>query len=980
MFNSYSTAPELLLISSCTPLDEPEPPDDMKLPILDMTPLTQRFFVPQLADKPQNPIMDTLKLEKERELSKLSNLPMELGLLAMDPVVASPPAINKYNLWTDALTRNLGLRNKYFSWDRLRPSHPTKASSTGFLSEQDNLVFAAARYNVNLRLRDPAVQMVYVSQSNALNALKMTLLGASSVYHTWNPVLERFTQTGEENERIGYILIDGKDEVVSTRSAREGPTVHAYAHALATIIAYLRNILARGPPVNDPLSGQDTLSAIWMHYAIYEETLVALAEFYGREETKSPQEYPVFEPSAVVLLTAIYRHLERHIERQSPRTIIAIFAFILTHVSHEYLQQVSRSVGYGTDSVEKACRVTRKAVVRQDGLDEEEEVESRDDLFDTLEQLGDTFPDFFPRKLLDILPASQKSLVLLERAKPDHPMLSTTATQGTIRWFWTESLVEAAWNGQYPGESNMNSDVPIPPYSQASEPDQELAIFRVFDLEPGASTTSPALAKEQATTQSLQSFIDIFPASLPSLTLTLSHLTSLVMAPLVDHASALSTALLTLFLTPSQDTQDTLNFQAHLGLLRSYLLVTAPPFKDRLSAALFSGKEAGESDSDNMAHGLAIRSLRHRHSSKKVVDADAEDESAAAAKQPWAVGLAPSLLERETWPPVGSDLSFFLRTVIVDSIEDGAGARFGAEYDESVKPRVLGEAEYRLGFAIRDLPTGSGRNKWLNPLCIEALDFLYMDYKPPTALEVLITPDILSKYQRLFTFILRLMRVEHALTSLFRMTRAAATGQPLFPTLTTSRNALLHFRFVAQSFVSNLSAYIFDTAISGNFDPFIVRLSVHDKDITGSDGGKAASNFSDVFALAKSHSALLDDILSACLLRSNQRAVGEILRNALELILEYTVVVGQLYQGCLKEYEAAGSLDDISKKFFSRMATLTKVLKGLADKNGLAESTMLLPGSVSGAETPHRPTGGTDALYHLLIRLDFGNWWLTGRR
>jgi hypothetical protein len=27
------------------------------------------------------------------------------------------------------------------------------------------------------------------------------------------------------------------------------------------------------------------------------------------------------------------------------------------------------------------------------------------------------------------------------------------------------------------------------------------------------------------------------------------------------------------------------------------------------------------------------------------------------------------------------------------------------------------EAEYRLGFAIRDLPAGSGRERWLNPSC-----------------------------------------------------------------------------------------------------------------------------------------------------------------------------------------------------------------------------------------------------------------------
>lgn len=33
-----------------------------------------------------------------------------------------------------------------------------------------------------------------------------------------------------------------------------------------------------------------------------------------------------------------------------------------------------------------------------------------------------------------------------------------------------------------------------------------------------------------------------------------------------------------------------------------------------------------------------------------------------------------------------------------------------------------------------------------------------MEYKPPRPLQVLITPGILAKYQRMFTFLLRLMR------------------------------------------------------------------------------------------------------------------------------------------------------------------------------------------------------------------------------
>jgi hypothetical protein len=72
---------------------------------------------------------------------------------------------------------------------------------------------------------------------------------------------------------------------------------------------------------------------------------------------------------------------------------------------------------------------------------------------------------------------------------------------------------------------------------------------------------------------------------------------------------------------------------------------------------------------------------------------------------------------------------------------------------------VLEEAKWRLGFAIKDLPVGSGKEKWMDPLCkgfyyhlldrarhlmnliaIEALGFLYMDYKPPRPLDVLISP------------------------------------------------------------------------------------------------------------------------------------------------------------------------------------------------------------------------------------------------
>lgn len=90
--------------------------------------------------------------------------------------------------------------------------------------------------------------------------------------------------------------------------------------------------------------------------------------------------------------------------------------------------------------------------------------------------------------------------------------------------------------------------------------------------------------------------------------------------------------------------------------------------------------------------------------------------------RPWAVGLAPALTDRDTWPPGGADLSFFLRTVIVDSLDLGHASGENEKRDEETgidngRQGVMEEAEFRLGFAIRDLPVGPGRDRWLNPTC-----------------------------------------------------------------------------------------------------------------------------------------------------------------------------------------------------------------------------------------------------------------------
>lgn len=149
---------------------------------------------------------------------------------------------------------------------------------------------------------------------------------------------------------------------------------------------------------------------------------------------------------------------------------------------------------------------------------------------------------------------------------------------------------------------------------------------------------------------------------------------------------------------------------------------------------------------------------------------------------------------------------------------------------------------------------------------------------------------------------------------MFRLTRT--TALPLFPTLSASRRLLLHFRFAAHSFLNTLSTYIYDTAIGGNFDAFLLRITAC-REIPD-----APSGFRDVFALAECHSSVLDDILSACLLRSTQRAAGDLLRGTLEVVLEFCVLVGDLKDGRMVEYQASPILGALYASLRKKVSAL----------------------------------------------------------
>ena len=152
------------------------------------------------------------------------------------------------------------------------------------------------------------------------------------------------------------------------------------------------------------------------------------------------------------------------------------------------------------------------------------------------------------------------------------------------------------------------------------------------------------------------------------------------------------------------------------------------------------------------------------------------------------------------------------------------------------------------------------------------------------------------------------------------MTQQDPSSAPLFETLSASRRLFYYFRFIASSFVTALSSYVYDVAIGGNFDAFLNSLASPLE--RGSNSTLPV--FSDVFALADHHSKVMDDILSTCLLRSNQKAVGDLLRGALQIILEFGILMSDLRGGRMQEYEAAAPLEDLFSAYRRKMVNLVR--------------------------------------------------------
>ncbi|KAF9397229.1 hypothetical protein BGX21_009085 [Mortierella sp. AD011] len=440
-----------------------------------------------------------------------------------------------------------------------------------------------------------------------------------------------------------------------------------------------------------------------------------------------------------------------------------------------------------------------------------------------------------------------------------------------------------------------------------------------------------------------------------------------------------------------------LNLLGHLGIMERFMLMRDGQFIARIGEALFDEET-----------GLLTRTARSTFAATTASTATGKEinrrnstNSNASASSSWRTSHL-------SWPPRSGELELTLRAVLLEcfqptGIQDdrsGDEIESDSEYmdieedesmqrtrkDDAWKRRQLEthELEDMLAFAVKEYDDDFKLSKDVNAL--EALDFLYLDYKAPRPLRLLFfTPEAYEKYTRLFTFQLGLARVDASLKQIYQQLRMRQKSHLSFSTISTSDRshlrsqqkqeqkhqekfqgwqiemAILHqFRFEAQQIFEGFRGYITDVALGSTWHTFIQRLEIVQARIenriltsysgpeddqqfdpkaytddsvdgdTDDDDHMTPDGLCDLAALHEYHDYILDRMLLQSLLKRKQAPILKVVHGILNCILKLSQYVDRLPEP--REYKESTSLEQAERRQEDEVEARIIKLRTMQDK------------------------------------------------
>lgn len=314
---------------------------------------------------------------------------------------------------------------------------------------------------------------------------------------------------------------------------------------------------------------------------------------------------------------------------------------------------------------------------------------------------------------------------------------------------------------------------------------------------------------------------------------------------------------------------------------------------------------------------------------------------------------------RDTWPPASSELRLVLTGLLADC--------HASSERQTVFPMQLETKEKELpgglSFAIREL-TGQELIKCKDPNGIEALDFLRLQYKPPAVLESVITPRSLHKYDRLFKYLLRLMRMVSVANGLVRdsTARGSMSGD--------TRNIFQKFRIEARHFVGSLNDYFLQTGIGSNWQRFEDTLSKIGACVDRGDIDGTIEIAGSLHRLRQYHEDILDQILSCLFLSNRHGQANKLLEDIFGTILAFAPL-SRLDGSSGIRHQSEMAVYQLYVTFRKQVGTFVRYLRSLDGGKMLSKSR-----GRYGTGTASRGGRDTASVFeHLLLRLDMRQYY-----
>ena len=457
-----------------------------------------------------------------------------------------------------------------------------------------------------------------------------------------------------------------------------------------------------------------------------------------------------------------------------------------------------------------------------------------------------------------IISECRDALRLVQMHDPDHPILRSSVH--------TTSIPLPSWQDSWEALHQLQQKV-----DQYERNLKEAVVLYAKDLhtedfvnEPSLQVKTPAVESPQpAAIHPWELDLDLeYDSSCPSEFLPCAetnHLSRCVMKCLRQDSSQLPpfrprlTESLSLSVAPFLLAQHRLlsssvlhilfkhhEFVSHLQLQHRFHLLTDGAFASRLTDALFDSDQAS-------AQGRR--------------------------KEEGTTGLR--LQSRDTWPPASSELRLVLMGVLNESLSSDAHVRNGRTSSSD----VLADS---ISFAIRDL-TDQELENCRDVDSVHALDFLRLQYKPPSELlEAVLTPTSMKKYDRIFKFLLRLLRVKKVALDLVREVSGRRCK--------VQRRKDTRFRNQINHFVSTLAEYSTNVAIGAAWARFEAVVVPVDNALGQYDFEEAVRIAGSLEKLKEQHEEMLDDILRALCRTRKQTQVQSLLDEVFGLILKFAAL------------------------------------------------------------------------------------------